>query len=247
MKKLLIAVLAVAAPAWAQSGPDVLAKVDHAMNNFADGTFESKLLVKEPSGAAREYLFTTFQKVPDKRLVRFSAPGDVKGMGVLVENKDVMYVFLPGFQKIRRVGTHVQNQNFMGSDFGYEDMAATRFSGSYDAKLVSQDDKSWVLELTPKKDVIKDPEFAKLKMWVDKQAEQPTKIEYYDAGGKLLKTQERDGYKKVEGSDHWNPARVVITDHRRNNHTSEIDFTGVKLNSSLKDDLFTQRSLIRGN
>ena len=34
-----------------------------------------------PSGQAREIDFTTFQKVPDKRLVRFSSPGDLEGHG----------------------------------------------------------------------------------------------------------------------------------------------------------------------
>jgi outer membrane lipoprotein-sorting protein len=234
--------LAVAAPALAQTGPEVLQKVDTAMNNFTDGTFESKLRVLEPNGQAREYGFTTYQKVPDKRLVRFSSPGDVKGMGVLVENRETMYVFLPGFQKIRRVGTHVNNTNFMGSDFAYEDMAQTAFSHAYDAKLVGQDDKSWQLELTPK---TPGGDYTKIKMWVDKTANQPTKMEYYDASGKKLKTQERVDYKLENG--HYNPAKVIITDHRRNDHKSEIDFLGVKLNSGLKDDLFTQRSLIRGN
>ena len=84
------------------------------MNNFTDGEFESKLFIRDPSGQSREIDFTTYQKVPDKRLVRFSAPGDFKGMGVLVENKDVMYVFLPGFQKVRRVGTHVKNADLHG-------------------------------------------------------------------------------------------------------------------------------------
>ncbi|MGH8324495.1 MAG: outer membrane lipoprotein-sorting protein, partial [Steroidobacteraceae bacterium] len=136
----LVAVVVVgaalaAAPARAQSGPEILQKVDQAMNSFTDGTFESKLLIREPNGQARELTFTTYQKVPDKRLVRFSSPGDVKGMGVLVENKDTMYVFLPGFQKVRRVGTHVKNQTFMGSDFSFEDMSQTRYSPTYDAKL----------------------------------------------------------------------------------------------------------------
>ena len=237
----LVALL-LAAPALAQTGPEVLQQVDTAMNNFSDGTFESKLRVLEPNGQAREYGFTTFQKVPDKRLVRFSSPGDVKGMGVLVENRETMYVFLPGFQKIRRVGTHVNNTNFMGSDFAYEDMAQTAFSASYDAKLLSQDDKSWLLELTPK---TPGGDYTKIKMWVDKTAHQPTKMEYYDAAGKKLKTQERVDYSLANG--HYNPAKVIITDHRRNDHKSEIDFLGVKLNSGLKDDLFTQRSLIRGN
>src|SRR5262245_53271428 len=101
----IVGIILWAGTAAADPGSDVLGKVDAAMNSFSDGTFESKLLIKEPNGQAREYAFVTYQKVPDKRLVRFSAPGDVKGMGVLVENKDVMYVFLPGFQKVRRVGT----------------------------------------------------------------------------------------------------------------------------------------------
>jgi outer membrane lipoprotein-sorting protein len=237
----LVALL-FAVPALAQSGPEILEKVDQAMNNFADGTFESKLLVKEPSGQAREYGFTTYQKVPDKRLVRFSSPGDVKGMGVLVENKDTMYVFLPGFQKIRRVGTHVKNQTFMGSDFSFEDMSQTRYSHLYEAKLIKADDKGWELELVAKGP---DAEFPKLHMWVDKTAMQPSKIDYLDGSGKLLKTQERIDY-HIDDAGHYGPKRVVIVDHRRNDHTSEIVFTHVKLNQGLKDDLFSQRSLIRG-
>ena len=243
--KILVtfAMLSFAVPAWAQSGADILGKVDVAMNNFADGTFESKLRVLEPNGSAREYGFTTYQKAPDKRLVRFTSPGDVKGMGVLVENRDTMYVFLPGFQKVRRVGgSNANNANFMGSDFSSEDMSQTSYGRNYDAKLLSQDDKSWLLELTPR---TPSGDTAKLKMWVDKVANQPTKIEYYDAAGKNFKTQERVDYALFNG--HYNPAKVIITDHRRNDHKSEIDFLGVKLNSGLKDDLFTQRSLIRGN
>ena len=234
----------LAAPsARALEGPEILQKVDQAMNNFSDGTFESKLLIREPNGQARELSFTTYQKVPDKRLVRFSAPGDVKGMGVLVENKDTMYVFLPGFQKVRRVGTHVRNQTFMGSDFSYEDMSQTRYSPTYDAKRVKEDDKSWELELTVKPG--QEIEYPKVRMWVDKQAQQPTKIDFMDAAGKVLKTSEYVDYKN-DAANHYGPARVVVTDHRRNDHKSEIVFTGVKLNSGLKDDLFTQRSLIRG-
>lgn len=240
----LTLVLVAAGPALAaESGASVLAKVDQAMNSFTDGTFQSKLRVKEPNGQAREYAFTTYQKVPDKRLVRFSSPGDVKGMGVLVENKDVMYVFLPGFQKIRRVGTHVRNQTFMGSDFSYEDMSNTRWSPSYDAKLVKEDAKSWELMLTVKKGV--DQEFPRVHMWVDKQAHQPTKVDFMDGAGKVLKTEEYVDYKQ-DGPNHWGPSKVVVTDHRRNDHQSEIIFLSVKLNQGLKDDLFSQRSLIRG-
>jgi outer membrane lipoprotein-sorting protein len=227
----------------AETGSEVLTKVDNMMNSFTDGTFESKLLIREPNGQARELAFTTYQKVPDKRLVRFSSPGDVKGMGVLVENKETMYVYLPGFQKVRRVGTHVRNQTFMGSDFSYEDMSNLRYGDTYDAKLVKEDDKSWELDLTVKPG--KEIEFPRVHMIVERRAQQPTKVDYMDASGKVLKTEEYVDY-HIDGANHYGPARVIVTDHRRNDHKSEIVFTGVKLNTGLKDDLFTQRSLIRG-
>ncbi len=246
MYRLSFLLLLAPSLAWAgdPSGPELLGKVDKQLNAFTDGVFESKLLVKTPDGTSREYGFTTFQKNPDKRLVRFTAPGDVKGMGVLVENAETMYVFLPGFQRVRRMGTHIKNQTFMGSDFSFEDMSQTSFAPTYDAKLIAQDDKTYTLDLTQKAG--KDLEFPHIKMVIDKTFYGPLKMEYLDGSGKKLKTQLREDYKK-DGSEHWNPGKVIITDHRRNDHTSEIVFTSTKLNSGLSDDLFTQRSLIRGN
>jgi outer membrane lipoprotein-sorting protein len=240
----LVGILLFAPSARADSGADVLAKVDTAMNNFTDGEFVSKLFIREPGGAAREIDFTTYQKVPDKRLVRFSAPGDLKGMGVLVENKDVMYVFLPGFQKVRRVGTHVKAQTFMGSDFSYEDMSLSRYSPTYDAKLVKEDANSWELELTVKPG--QEIEYPRVHMWVEKKSQQPTKIDFMDGSGKVLKTAEYLDY-HLDGGTHWGPSKVVVTDHRRNDHKSEIEFVSTKLNQGLKDDFFTQRTLIRGH
>jgi outer membrane lipoprotein-sorting protein len=165
-------------------------------------------------------------------------------MGVLVENKDTMYVYLPGFQKVRRVGTHVKNQTFMGSDFSFEDMSLSRYSPTYDAKLIKEDDKSWELELVVKPG--QDVEYPKVHMWVDKQSQQPNRVDFADASGKALKTSEYFGY-HIDGPNHYGPEKVVVTDHRRNDHKSEIVFIGVKLNSGLADDLFTQRSLVRGH
>ncbi len=230
-------------PGFAATGPEILQKTDHAMNAFKDGTFESKLLVKQPSGESREYNFITYQKSPDKRMVRFVSPGDVKGMGVLLEDKETMYVYLPGFQKVRRMGTHVKNQSFMGSDISFEDMSTLNFSDSYEAKLSSEDTIGFQLDLTARAG--KDPEFPHLKMWIDKTSFHPSKIESYDAAGKKLKTQTRLDYKKVD-AEHFTPGRIIYVDHRRNDHSSEIIFSSSKFDSGLSDELFSVRSLMRG-
>jgi outer membrane lipoprotein-sorting protein len=237
------ALVAASAHAADPTGPEVLAKVDYALNAFKDAVFESKLFVKESNGQAREFAFVTYQKNPEKRLVRFTAPGDVKGMGVLIEGKETMYVFLPGFQRVRRMGTHVKNQTFMGSDFSFEDMSEITYSQVYDCKLIGSDDKNWLLDLTQKAG--QDLPYPHLKLWADKGMFQVTRIEYYDTAGKNLKTQLRSEWRK-DGPEHWQPYRVTVVDHRRNDHTSEIVFTNTKIDSGLSDDLFSVRSLVRG-
>jgi len=238
-----VSLWAASAVAGDPTGQEILVKADTQLNAFKDGTFESKLVMKQSDGSAREYGFTTFQKNPDKRLVRFTSPGDVKGMGVLIENAETMYVYLPGFQRIRRMGTHIRNQTFMGSDFGFDDMATLSFASAFNAKLVGQTAEQYELELMPK---IKEIEYGKLKLWVNKDHFTMAKVEYYDTNGTKMKTQIRDQYKQ-DSPEHWQPGRVAITDHRRNDHTSEILFLSSKLNTNLSDDLFSQRSLIRGN
>jgi len=240
-----VAVAALARPVAAAepTAAELLGKIDQALNAFKDAVFESKLIMKQPNGSTREYVFTTYQKVPNKRLVRFSAPGDVKGMGVLIESADTMYVFLPGFQRVRRMGTHVKNQSFMGSDFSFEDMAEISYGNVYDAKVVGSDEKNWILELNAKAG--QDLEFPKIKLWADKTMFQPTKMEYYDATGKNLKTQLRQDYAK-DSPRHWQPGKVVIIDHRRNDHESQIVFTATKIDSGLSDEIFSVRSLVRG-
>jgi outer membrane lipoprotein-sorting protein len=246
MKVLVLALASFVTSIAAAAEPtadELLARLDHAMNSFRDGVFELKLRLRQPDGKTREYAFTTYQKVPNKRLVRFSSPGDVKGMGLLVENQETMYVFLPGFQRVRRMGTHVKNQSFMGSDFSFEDMSEIAYGNSYLAKLLGADAKSWILELRAKPGL--DLEFPTIKMWIDKGVSQPTRTEYYDAAGRKQKTQLRTGYAR-DGADHFSPARVVNIDHRRNDHTSEVVFVSTKIDQGLPDDLFSVRSLMRG-
>jgi outer membrane lipoprotein-sorting protein len=231
-----------AAPAAQKpTAAELLARVDRAINAFKDAVWECKLRVKEPSGQWRELAFTTYQKVPGKRLVRFTG-GDMKGMGVLVESADTIYVYLPEFKKVRRMGTHVKNQSFGGSDFTSDDMAQTSYAHAWDPKLVGEDATSFILELAQKPG--QDREFPRVKMWVHKEHAQPVRLEYLDASGKKLKTEVRSEFKK-ESPEHFQPMRISVTDHRRNDHTSEIVFLSSKIDSGLGDDLFTVRALQR--
>lgn len=225
-------------------GDDLLKKVDQQANNFKDATFHFKMRIKEANDQAREIEFVSKQKGTQKRIVRFLSPGDIKGMGMLIENADTMYALLPAFNnRVRRMGTHAKNQSFFGSDLAGEDMSAIEFNQTYAAKAGGAEGEQTILELQVKPG--KEAEFPRLKMWVDPKLSVATKIEYYDSAGKKLRTQLRQDFKKDEGADHHSPYKLVFIDHRRNNHVTELLLQSVKVNQGLADDEFSVRALQR--
>src|SRR5438445_378170 len=96
-------------PSLARAGEptadEILKMQDKAHGNFVDLTSEAKMIIREPGQTVgREFTFMTISKGNEKRLVRFTSPGDVKGMGMLTESRDTMYAYLPGFNRVRRLG-----------------------------------------------------------------------------------------------------------------------------------------------
>lgn len=237
---------AIGAPATGDAidqldGNQLLDKADSALDSFADATFESTLIIRRGSGA-REYRFTTFQR-GERRLVRFTAPGEVKKMGVLVEDRETMYVFLPGFDKVRRMGTHVRSQSFMGSDFSLAEVAQSRLAPLYQARRLGDDAGALRLELTARAG--KSPEFPRLELWLDRASLRPTRLECFDAAGARLKTELRSDEKRA-GPAALEAGRVTVTDHRHEGRTSEIEYKMTARNQGLPDELFSLRSLARG-
>jgi hypothetical protein len=164
-------------------------------------------------------------------------------MAVLVEDRDTTYVYLPGFQRDRRVAAHTRYQGFLGSDFTYDDMATTFWSRDYDPRLLGVEGEQWVLELRPKAG--RPAEYAFLKMWVSKKLRQVTRIEYYDAPGQRLRTQTREKFEPATAKVYV-PRLLRVVDHRRNDHSTELLLLKHRANSGVPDSFFTRRSLARG-
>lgn len=251
-KSLAIAFLLGLAPVAAQAdatptADQILKLQDDAYSNFDDLTTETKMTVREPNETSgREYRFVTISRKDGKRVVRFLSPGDVKGMGTLIESRDTMYAYLPGFHKVRRLGTHVKNQSFMGSDASFEDMADATLTGVYKPTLVGGEGDEWLLDLALLPG--RESEYPKKKIWIDKKIHMITKIEDYDEKGKLARTQTRTYGPKDEGPvEHYTPTKILIVDHRRNGHSTELEMLSVKVNQKVPDSAFSQRALVRGN
>lgn len=235
-----------APPAAAESADQLLARSDKQARDFKDAFFHFKMKIYEPSGQVREVEFTTMQK-GQKRLVRFLAPGDIKGMGFLSESADVMYALLPAFgNRIRRLGTSQMNQAFMGSDLSSSDMSAADLSALYSAAQDGTEGELAVLQLTMRKD-LKDPkpEWPCLRLSIDPKTAVVHKVRYLDAScnkEKPLRTATRSDFQK-DASGYLTPGKLEYKDHRRNDHKTELILVKATFNNNYADDQFTQRQL----
>ena len=226
------------APARADAAGDaVLAQVDAAMNKYKTLHFDYEIVNKEPNKEERTLAMVVKLK-GEKRYSEFSAPADMKGTKVLILSPTQMYVYLPAFGKVRRIASHTKDQGFLGLTFSQDDMATTSYGGMYTAAVASEDPATWNLVLTPKPG--QETPYAKIEVTVPKDHKVPSKLNYWSADGKNVKTETRTGY-SCEG-DVCTPGEIKMTDNTKGAWTKLIAKTR-KVNVEISDDVFTQRNL----
>jgi outer membrane lipoprotein-sorting protein len=227
----------------AKSAKTILKLSDDSVNSDApDQEYVTRMTLYSGDRQDKVIEMKIQQKGGEKRLVRFLKPGDVKGMSVLVQSVDVTYVYLPQFNKTRRVAAHTSKQSFMGTDFTEQEMNIVRYDRSFEPELVGREGDEYVLKLTPKKG--EEFAFAWIKMWIDSRDGLQTKIEYYNADNVKMKTQTRGDVKILEGIR--TQTKVLMIDHIKQ-HSTAIEILSNRENIGLKDDVFTVRNLEWGN
>jgi outer membrane lipoprotein-sorting protein len=227
--------------AAAADGNQVLAQVDAAMTRATDQSFEYEAITKEAGKPERSMAFDVFIKGKEWRRIDFLAPGDVKGMRILVRSVSNLYVYLPAYKKVRRVASHVKEQGFMGTSFSHDEMSLVTFSPVYTAKLLEEADKFWKLEATIKPDAVFP--YPRLLMEVRKDIQQPVQIDYFNDKGLHVKTETRLKYSCQDKI--CTPGIIKMVDHTRGDMESSLNMRKWQPNSGLDDDFFTVRALQR--
>jgi len=218
----------------------ILQEVEDSLNAPIDREATLKMQLIDKAGNIKNRELTILQKGPEKRLIRFNAPADVKGVGFLVLEDDLMYLYMPAFAKVRRIASHVKNENFMGTDFTYDDMSQSDYVEDYTPVLKDETDQHYVLDLTPKPE--SEIEYSKLIMWANKQTMLPDTVEFYDRSKRLLKTMIQTETKRIDG--YWTPNHIEMTDVQ-DKHKTIMELENVKHDQGVSDKKFTQRYLKR--
>jgi len=231
---------------WTITGSEVLKKVEERMiGEKAPKDMEAimSMIIVSSKGSkkVRELKAWTKNNIneDDWRVMKFLSPPDIKNVGFLVLSDEQMYLYLPEFRRIRRIASHNKKESFMGSDFSYDDMGTSGFTRYYEAKLIKEDDKEWVLELSRKPKT--DKPYKRIKMWVSKESELPSKMEMYDNSDELWKVSEEEN-KKI--GEYWIPFRINMKDVKNNSFT-ELEMKDIKVDQGLEKEIFTNRFLRR--
>ena len=235
MKKHLIGlslavsfILLFAPPAFLLDGTEILKKVDA---NLQPESFESyrKLINIEPSGAKREFLLYTLKKGNDKIVSLFISPASEKGRATL-RLGDNMWLYIPNVGKPVRI---TSLQSVVGGVFNNADIMRLDYNVEYDVQKIDEEKSEYVLDLKAKTAAVA---YDKLKMWVDKKAIVPTKVECYAATGLLIKTLYFKEIKPFEGVQR--PSVIETDSPLYKGYQSIIAYANVK-KKIVADEVFT--------
>lgn len=237
---LVLFTLLLTGSLFAQDAQSIVAKADVVVNAPQDQTANMKMILIDKNGKEKVRKTTFLQKGTEKRIMRFTAPADQKGIAFLSLPDDIQYLYMPAFHKVRRIASHVKNTKFAGTDFTYDDLSSFEYAKDYDAKQLSENDTHWIMELKPKADVKKD--YGMLKMSILKDNYYPEKIEYYDKGGNLWKVMTRRQIEKI--GKYWFSKEMEIKDLKED-HSTKMILDNVEFDTGIADKTFTKRYLKR--
>jgi outer membrane lipoprotein-sorting protein len=170
--------LLAALPALAQSGEEILARVDRLRHPWS--AFRVELAVKDGKTAQRWKV--SARENGDARLDGLSEKE--KGRAVLMLG-DQMWLLLPGSKRPLKV---TPQQRMMGSAAG-GDVARTRFRQDYTVQDVSDEvldeQPCWRLDLAARTSALS---ARAVRLWVLKERLLPVKAEFHLASGKVART-----------------------------------------------------------
>lgn len=214
---------------FALTPQEILEKTDTARAPFE--SFVMDVALKSPG---EDMKFKVFSRRGEDSLVLYMHPASEKGKLLLMKEED-LWLFIPGTRRALRI---TPMQKLMGG-ISNGDISRLRWSMDYNAKLISQDENKYDLELTASK---KSATYHRLLISIEKETFKPLKAKVYLKSGKLCKTIYFTGFHTY--SDRAMATELKFTDHLRNDEVSSMVFSNVR-GRELPDSYFNTASLPR--
>jgi outer membrane lipoprotein-sorting protein len=222
--------------ALSQDAASILENMDNIMFSPKDKQGKVTVILKDKNGKEKIREATIMQKGTDKKLYRYTKPESQAGMATLSLSDDVMWVYMPAFEKPKKISMMSKDQSFTGTDFSLEDMSMTPYATRYTPELLESDGDAYVLSLLPKSTK---SYYSKIVVRISKLYGYPITMEYYNLKGKKFK---EAAYKYEKIGKYWNASEVLMKDLEKN-HSTRTLLSEIKFDQGLSDDFFVVENL----
>lgn len=229
-----------------------------------DGRFELKMRLFDRQQRVRERELSIQTMRPqakgaakgtdagDRILIRFTYPNDIKGTAFLVwehpDSEDERFLYLPALGRVRRITGAEAQDNFVGSDFTYEDISGRELD-DYTYTMVEQngtwagpDGKTVPVYQIESRAKNAPARFPRVVSTVRKDTFVVVHADIYNRRNEKEKVYEVKRLDLVQSI--WTLSEIVMTDVSARTHT-ELSTTNVRYNIGLKEDDFSRRELER--
>jgi outer membrane lipoprotein-sorting protein len=255
----LLPASAWALSAWALDGREIMMKHEEA-RKVPSFMAKAVLTSAKSDGSAKEKSFTIWRKlkvdaVHFNSLTRFRTPAEVKNEAILfLENEkgenDIL-IYLPAYQKVRRIERAQQSASFMGSDFSYSDITSPHVDDYVDTLKGEEpcppvkEATCFKVEMKPATDSIRERTgYSRILTWVRKDNFMVVQNENYDAMDALAKTAVLSEIERLP-SGKWFTKKIAVTT-KKDGGTTALHFSEVKTEAKIDESIFTQQSLAKG-
>lgn len=243
MSKVLLAALIFAGVLLGQDPRQIIVEVQkrqHSDSQRYEGTLE--VIGAGNKVATKSWTYVRIGSFGNsKARLQFSAPADVKGVGMLIVNHpdkaSDQWMWRPNIGRDQRIALQDRSTRFFGTDFSFEDLEE-RDVDQYDFKLLADEGTQWKIESKPRKK----SQYTYSYFWVKKDNYTFQKIEAYDSKG-LVRTIDYKDYAQVKNI--WTARTTEVFDMRRSSRTI-LKYDKLEYNLRLKDEEFTLQALRRG-
>jgi outer membrane lipoprotein-sorting protein len=244
MNKILLfaAVLPMLAPAFGQDPRQIILEVQkrqHSDSQRYEGTLE--VTSQGNQVATKRWVYQrigSFGK--SKAILRFTAPAEVKGVGLLIVNHpdraSDQWMWRPAIGRDQRIALQDRSTRFFGTDFSFEDLEE-RDVDQYNYKLLADEEGMWKLESRPRKS----SQYEYSYFWIKKDNYTFVRIEAYSKKG-LVRTIDYKNYEQIKGI--WTARLTEVYDVTRKSRTT-LKYEKLEYNLPMKDDDFTLQALRR--
>ena len=163
---------------------------------------------------------------------------------------DDQWLYLPALRKVRRISAADRGDYFLGTDFNYEEIKKEQKIEPTDyifetigTKVIDGRELLVVAGKPSSEDVANELKLSKIIWHVDPEIWMSRRTDYYDTNGNHARTLTLEGVDVIDG---FITATQIFAENHKTKHSSRLIFSNTDYETEIKESMFTQAQLRRG-